>query len=105
MFAWLKKKAAQQSLFNVEINTRTLILAANRADAAIQQTGTSDPVHTGKVVSAQKSLLSDIQLALGNGASVENVNSRIAVAKSKEHPTDGAEIAITHVLSYIENPN
>jgi hypothetical protein len=46
VFSWLKKKAAQQSLFNVEINTRTLILVSNRADASIEETGISDPGHT-----------------------------------------------------------
>jgi hypothetical protein len=83
VFSWLKKKAAQQSLFNVEINTRTLILVSNRADASIEETGIPDPGHTKKVVAAQGGLLTDIQLALDNGASLEDVRSRIDSAKSK----------------------
>jgi hypothetical protein len=102
MFGWLKKKAAQQSLFNVEINTRTLIVVSNRADAAITSTGAPDSWHIEKVASAQRSLLTDIQLSLANGASLEDVRKRIDLAKSKEPVTRGAEIAIEHVLSYAE---
>ena len=41
MLSWLRKKAAQQSLFNVELNARSLIIDANGADAIIHKTGTS----------------------------------------------------------------
>ena len=102
MFGWLKKKAAQQSLFNVEINTRTLIVVSNRADATTEETGTPDPGRTEEVVAAQRGLLTDIQLALDNGASLEDVRSRIDSAKSKETVTRGAEMAIAHVLCYAE---
>lgn len=102
MFGWLKKKAAQQSLFNVEINTRTLIAVSNRADAAIEKTGAPEPGRAEDVVAAQRSLLTDIQLALDNGATLEDVQSRIDSAKSKETVTRGAEMAITHVLTYVE---
>lgn len=102
MFGWLKKKAAQQSLFNVEINTRTLIVVANRADAAIEATGAPDPGCTKEVVAAQRALLTDVRLALDNGANLEDVRSRVDSAKSKETVSRGAEMAITHVLSYTE---
>lgn len=101
MFGWLKKKAAQQSLFNVEINTRTLIVVSNRADTAIRSTGAPSPGHTEKVVAAQKSLLVDINLALANGATLDEIGSRIEIAKSKETVTAGADMAIAHVLSYV----
>jgi len=102
MFGWLKKKAAQQSLYNVEINTRTLIKVSNRADAAIEETGAPGPGHAEDVVAAQRSLLTDVQLALDNGASLEDVRSRIDSAKSKEAVTRGAEIALSHILTYVE---
>lgn len=102
MFGWLKKKAAQQSLFNVEINTRTPIAVSNRADAEIERTGATDRRGKEAVVAAQKSLLTDIHLALANGASLEEVRSRIESAKSKQSVTRGAETAIAHVLSYAE---
>ncbi len=101
MFGWLKKKAAQQSLYNVEINTRTLIVVSNRADEAISKTGTPNPASTTAVVAAQNSLLTDIELALANGASFEDVQTRIGVAKSKENLTRGAEMAIEHVWNHI----
>lgn len=102
MFGWLKRKAAQQSLFNVEINTRTLIAVSNRVDAAIQRTGASNSADIQKVANAQNSLLTDIKLALDNGAGVEDVKARIDAAKFKETLTKGAEMAIAHVLTYIE---
>ena len=101
MFGWLKKKAAQQSLYNVEINTRTLIVVSNRADEAISKTGKPNPACTTEVAAAQKSLLTDIELALANSASFEDVQSRIEVAKSKEALTRGAEMAIEHVCNHV----
>jgi hypothetical protein len=103
VFAWLKRKAAQASLFNVEINTRTLIAVSNRADASFEETGVPSARRTAEVVTAQRSLLTDIQLALSNGASLEDVRSRIDSAKSKEPVTRGAEMAIAHVITYVES--
>lgn len=101
MFGWLKRKAAQQSLFNVEINTRTLIAVSNRADAFIEGAGTTSPAYIEKVKKAQRALLTDIQLALANGATIDEVQSRIEEAKRKEAPTEGGEMAIEHVLTYV----
>lgn len=102
MLGWLKKKAAQQSLFNVEINTRTLIAVSNRADTKIKKTSAPDVADIQRVRDAQKSLLTDIKLALDNGASVEDVQNRVNTAKAKETLTEGAEMAIEHVLAYIK---
>lgn len=102
MFGWLKRKAAQQSLFNVEINTRTLIAVSNRADASIEETGLPSSRRTAEVVTAQRGLLTDVQLALSNGASMADVRARIDSAKLKETVTRGAEMAIAHVMSYVE---
>jgi hypothetical protein len=60
IFKWLEKCAAKQSLFNVGINTRTLITISNRADAAIQKTGLSYPRDVKQVIKAQNSHLTDI---------------------------------------------
>jgi hypothetical protein len=102
MLGWLKRKAAQQSLFNVEINTRTLIAVSNRADSSIEEAGVPSARHTAEVVAAQRGLLTDIQLALANGASLADVRARIDSTKSKETVTRGAEMAIAHVMSYVE---
>lgn len=60
MFGWLEKKAAQQSLKNVSINTERLILIGNAADEKIVETGMSDEKATKKVVSVQEDLLTNI---------------------------------------------
>lgn len=101
LFKWLEARAAKQSLFNVGINTRTLILVSNTADAAIHATGSANPSHTNEVVAAQKSLLADIQLALANGAELSAVQEAIEKAKAKENVTEGAKMAIENVLKYV----
>ena len=102
MFKWLERRAAKQSLFNVRINAQTLIAVSNRADAAIGRTATTNPSDIKAVASAQRSLLTDIQLALANGASLSDVEQKIAEAKSKEQIVSaGAEKALAHVLGYV----
>jgi hypothetical protein len=101
MFGWLKKKAAQQSLFNVRINSRTLILVADEADERIRVTRMADPVKTREVVHAQQALLRDAQLALQNGASMGEVSSQIEAAKGKHPPSEGALMAIANVLRHL----
>ena len=102
MFKWLERRAAKQSLFNVRINAQTLIAVANRADAAIARTATTNPSVIKAVASAQRSLLTDIQLALANGASLSDVEQKITEAKSKEPAVSaGAEKALRHVLNHV----
>lgn len=103
LFGWLEKKAAQQSLKNIRINSETLIRVANEADKKIEETGSSNERQTKRIASHQKSLLTDIQLALGNKASMEEVLAAVEGAKSKVTVSTGAEMAIKHVLSYVEN--
>ncbi|AZO68941.1 MULTISPECIES: hypothetical protein [unclassified Mesorhizobium] len=102
IFGWLKGKAAKQSLFNVEITTRTLIVVANKAHEAIAVSLSSNPADASRVASAQKAVLSDVALAIDNGASVEDVLARIEMAKSKEKMTSGAEMAVAHMISYVK---
>lgn len=110
MFGWITKKAAQQSLFNVELNTRTLIAIANRAypdhpDNSAEPV--SDEIYragTEKVLKAQRNLLQDILLALDNGAPVDEVRARIEQAKTKEAIiTLGAKMAVATVIDEVEN--
>jgi len=104
VFNWLKKKAAQQSLFNVEINAMSLILDANRADEAIITSGgTVNPADIKRVSKSQQELLRDIGLALANGAAIEDVFERIDRARGKHAPGQGAEMAISHVLSFAKS--
>ncbi len=102
MFKWLKKKAGKQSLFNVKINTKTLILVSNRADENIKATGAEDDAYTREVISAQESLLTDMRLAIDNGMSIQDVKASIEQAKSQYPVSKGAEMAIEHVLKYLE---
>ena len=102
MFKWLKKKAGEQSLYNVKINTKTLILVSNRAHEKIQATGMSEDKNTKDVVSAQKSLLSDMNLAIANGMSIQQVREAVDEAKSEYTVSKGAEMSIANVLNHLE---
>lgn len=88
---------------NVRINAETLILVANEADKKIEETGSSNEKQTKRISPHQKSLLTDIQLALGNKASMAEVLAAIEDAESNVTVSAGAEMAIKHVLSYVEN--
>ena len=37
--SWLEKRARKQCEFNIQINTRTLVAASNRADANLKESG------------------------------------------------------------------
>jgi len=102
MFKWLKKKAGEQSLKNVRINTETLILVSNKADENIKITGMPDESHTQTVISAQESLLQDMKLAVANGMSVQQVEGAVGEAKSKYDLSKGAEMAIENVFRYLK---
>lgn len=102
MFKWLEKKAGEQSLKNVRINTETLILVSNKADENIKNTGMSDEMHTKKVISAQESLLEDMKLAIANGMSVQQVEGVVAEVKSKYDLSKGVEMAIENVFRYLK---
>jgi hypothetical protein len=104
MFGWLKKNAAKQSLINVELNTRTLILISNKAypDTPNSTSDEEFRAATVKVIKVQRSLLQDILLALDNGASLDEVRARIMTAKGKEATiTMGAEMAIDTVIDEV----
>ncbi|MCW5696431.1 MAG: hypothetical protein KIS96_06805 [Bauldia sp.] len=101
MLGWLKKKAAQQSLFNVELNTACLIVDASRADAALVASGgQTNPADINRVKKSQQALLNDIGLAIANGATLEDVQARINKVRAKHPSNQGADMAIVHVLQY-----
>jgi hypothetical protein len=102
MFKWLKKKAGETSLFNVKLNTKTLILVANRAHENIQATGKDDDALTREVISAQVALLDDMRLAIDNGMSTQDVEASVEQAKSQHPVSKGAEMAIEHVLKSLD---
>ena len=84
MFGGLKKKAARQSLFNVEINARRLILVRDKvyqADLDDKQVFRAD---IEKLLKVEDDLYRDVSLALDNGASLDKICARIEIAKIKE---------------------
>ncbi|HEY6383474.1 MAG TPA: hypothetical protein VIY07_16930 [Pseudolabrys sp.] len=84
MFGGLNKKAARQSLFNVEINARRLILVANKAYQADPDDKQAFRADTEKILKVEDDLYRDISLALDNGASLDEICYRIEIAKIKE---------------------
>ena len=83
MFGGLNKKAAQQSLFNVEINARRLILVTNNAYQADLDDKQAFRADTEKILKVEDDLYRDISLALDNGASLDEICYRIEIARSK----------------------
>jgi len=84
MFGGLNKKAARQSLFNVEINARRLILVTNKAYQAGLDDKQAFRAATEKILKVEDDLYRDISLALDNGASLDEICYRIEIAKIKE---------------------
>ena len=76
-----KKTAQRKNVFDVEINARRLILAANKmyqADPNDKQALFAD---IKKFLKVEDDLYYDIFLALDNGASLKEICSRIKIAK------------------------
>ena len=76
-----KKTAQRKNLFDVEINARRLILAANKmyqADPNDKQALFAD---IKKILKVEDDLYYDIFLALDNGASHKEICNRIEIAK------------------------
>jgi hypothetical protein len=84
MFGGLNKKAARQSLFNVEINARRLILVTNKAYQADPDDKQAFRADTENILKVEDDLYRDISLALDNGASLDEIFYRIEIAKIKE---------------------
>jgi hypothetical protein len=84
MFGGLKKKAARQSLFNVEINARRLILVTNKAYQTDPDDKQAFRADIEKILKAEDDLYRDVSLALDNGASLDAICARIELAKIKE---------------------
>ena len=84
MFGGLNKKSARQSLFNVEINARRLILVTNKAYQADLDDKQAFRADTEKILKVEDDLYRDISLALDNGASLDEICYRIEIAKIKE---------------------
>ena len=101
MLKWLKKKSGEVSLYNVKLNTKTLILVSNRAHENIQATGKDDDALTKEVMSAQADVLEDMRLAIDNGMSIQDVEASVEKAKSQLSVSEGAELAIAHVLKIL----
>lgn len=105
MFKWLKRKmtsaAQKQCKFNIRLNTKTLVAVANKADQHLRASGAmlneSDQI---KVHNAQKALLKDIILGYSNGLSLQDIKSNVIdQALSEEQVSNGAKIAVDHVIN------
>jgi len=84
MFGRLKKKTARQSLFNVGVNARRLILVTDKAYQADPGDKQAYRANTEKILKVEDDLYKDIFLALDNGASLSEICCRIEIAKVKE---------------------
>ncbi|WP_156902638.1 hypothetical protein [Desulfomicrobium escambiense] len=102
MFKWLKNKAAERSGKNAAISTRTLVTIANGANQRlIDSNGKINPEDVKSVSSAQNSLLIDIDFAISNGMTInEVINDYIRPTLNGLNASEGAIKSINHVLSY-----
>ena len=72
--SWLEKRARKQCEFNIQINTRTLVAASNRADANLKESGHQvNPGDAKEVNDAQRRLRDDIVLGLSNGLTLDQI--------------------------------
>src|SRR5215813_10803137 len=102
MFGWLKEKATKAALstcrFNIVLTAQTLLSIANDADARIEKTAAVNPYDVKRVRNAQQRLLTDVQIGLANGMTMQQIRNLIVEATIKDHMSIGGCKAIEHVL-------
>lgn len=102
MFRWLKQKAIgaaqNQCRLNIKLTTKSLILVADQADAAIQSAGDSNESQKSEVLSRQQRLFQELLLAHSNGIQVDELKSMLDSLVSDNASTQGASIAVQHTF-------
>jgi hypothetical protein len=82
MFGWLKRKGIEtvqrQCVYNIKLNTKTLISIANRVYKEMEECGDElNEYDKAKVYKAQRSLLEDIILGCSNGLTLDEIENTI----------------------------
>lgn len=82
MFSWLKKKGIETvqrtCIFNIKLNTKTLILVANRVFKDMEKAGGKlNEYDKTKVYKAQRNLLEDIILGYSNGLTLDEIETSV----------------------------
>ena len=98
----MTKTTANQCKYNIKLNAQTLVSIANETSAHINDRGSSTSSEKEQVVSAQKRLRNDILLGIANELTMQDVREVIKNAVDGIELSEGAEMAIEHVLESSE---
>jgi len=103
---WLKEKktkaAVNQCKYNIKLNVQTLVSIANETSAHINETDSFNDADNKRVFSAQKSLKDDVLLGIANELTIQDIREVIKDAINELEVSEGAEMAIEHVLESSE---
>ncbi len=98
----MTKTAANQCKYNIKLNTQTLVSIANEVSAHINETGSFNDADNKRVFSAQKKLKDDVLFGIANELTIQDIREVIKDAISGLEVSEGAEMAIEHVLESLE---
>ncbi len=98
----MTKAAANQCKYNIKLNVQTLVSIANETSAHINETDSFNDADNKRVFSAQKSLKDDVLLGIANELTIQDIREVIKDAISELEVSEGAEMAIEHVLESVE---
>jgi len=98
----MTKAATNQCKYNIKLNTQTLVSIANEVSAHINETGSFNDADNKRVFSAQKSLKDSVLLGIVNELTIQDIREVIKDAINGLEVSEGAEMAIEHVLESME---
>jgi len=98
----MTKTTANQCKYNIKLNVQTLVSIANETSAHINETGSFNDADNKRVFSAQKSLKDDVLLGIANELTIQDIRKVIKDVISGMEVSEGAEMAIEHVLESVE---
>jgi len=98
----MTKVTANQCKYNIKLNAQTLVSIANETSAHITETNSFNDADNKRVFSAQKSLKDNVLLGIANELTMQDIREVIKDAISGLEVSEGAEMAIEHVLESVE---
>ena len=98
----MTKIVANQCKYNIKLNVQTLVSIANEVSEHINETGSFNDADNKRVFSAQKSLKDNVLLGIANELTIQDIREEIKDAINRLEVSEGAEMAIEHVLESVE---
>jgi len=98
----MTKTAANQCKYTMKLNAQTLVSIANEVSEHINETDSFNDADNERVFSAQKKLKDDVLFGIANELTIQDIREVIKDAIDGLKVSEGAEMAIEHVLESVE---